>query len=222
MAFEFPCESCSSTLRVDESQVGKKGRCPSCKHVNIVPDPATIAPAAADPGFAAASSPGFAPAASNPTVAPAGNPLDSFSQPAANPYTTSEPAVNYSSPGNSIAPAGGDAMAAFRPMFEALFFIRFVAWVSIISGALACITIVGAVTGWIPLWMGICLRNSCIRLEQGYQNGDVYALTEANRSLSTYFRIMGVMTMISVAFSAMIVLFYLVIIIIGLVAVSAG
>lgn len=38
MAIEVTCEGCGNTLTVDDSMAGKRGKCPSCKTVLVVPE----------------------------------------------------------------------------------------------------------------------------------------------------------------------------------------
>jgi len=39
MAIEFDCPACDATIRVKDDAAGKKGRCPKCKVLLLVPDP---------------------------------------------------------------------------------------------------------------------------------------------------------------------------------------
>jgi len=110
---------------------------------------------------------------------------------------------------------GGAAVQAFRPLYEATFFINFLAWFFIITGVLYCITIVFIVVGWLPLWIGICLKNAGSSLKQGYPTGNIQLLHKASTNLATIAKIVGVLYMI------MLVLFALYILVI-IVAIGAG
>lgn len=39
MAIEFDCPACEATIRVKDEAAGKKGRCPKCKALLLIPDP---------------------------------------------------------------------------------------------------------------------------------------------------------------------------------------
>ena len=86
---------------------------------------------------------------------------------------------------------------------------------------LYCISIIGLIFGWLPLWQGLNLRNTAAKLEHGFPNGDLRALNEASRSLALFLRIMGVLMMIWVAVMVLYVGFVVIALVIGLVA-SAG
>jgi len=36
---EFNCEECNFRVRTKKENVGKRGRCPNCKEVRIIPEP---------------------------------------------------------------------------------------------------------------------------------------------------------------------------------------
>ena len=88
------------------------------------------------------------------------------------------------------------------PLHGAAGWLTFLGWVMLIYGIFVCLSIVGILFGWLPIWMGILLKGAGARLKSGFatsNNGDLY---EASRNLSTYFTIMAVMTMISFGFTA--------------------
>jgi len=86
---------------------------------------------------------------------------------------------------------------------------------SIIMGGLYCLTIIGAIVGWLPIWVGIILVNASKNIETYIQTRSMTELIAYSRKMKNYFTIMGVMTIIG-----MVVMFIYIIIII--IAVSSG
>ena len=82
MPIEFPCNSCGKKLRVPDTAVGKKARCPNCQTVNVVAaaaeapvaEPVATAQAvsAAEPGFDFQSQADSPADTENPYQAPSG------------------------------------------------------------------------------------------------------------------------------------------------------
>jgi hypothetical protein len=69
---------------------------------------------------------------------------------------------------------------------------------NIIVGVLYCITIIGAIVGWLPLWIGVLLNRVSSNLEMATQTGSGAAVREANSNLATLFVIVGVLTLIGI------------------------
>src|SRR5688500_10060952 len=50
MAIEFPCPTCRQLVRTPDAAAGKKGKCPSCGTVVIIPAPITVVAPSQEPG----------------------------------------------------------------------------------------------------------------------------------------------------------------------------
>lgn len=193
MPIEFYCEGCSNHLRVPDEHAGKQARCPSCDHVNAVPL-ASVPVVSRQAGMTDADRP----------VA---------EQPQAhNPYSAT------ASPVSKMPLQANSAVYPFKPLYDSAFFIKFAAWYNIISGALACLTIIGIVYGWLPIWIGVCLKNAARDIEIGYANSDPGLLYNASANLATVAKIVGVLMMIGVAFIAL----YLIVLIFAILAGAVG
>ncbi|MGC1272158.1 MAG: hypothetical protein WBC44_00520 [Planctomycetaceae bacterium] len=127
MAIEFDCPSCGVMIRVGEKAIGKKGRCPKCQTLLLVPDPDDFeeddeeeepAPEAAEHVVEPESElepepePAFEPAATAESPLIADNPLDppEFATPA-----ESDAALTESSPPAGVDPDNPFAFAAAAP-----------------------------------------------------------------------------------------------------------
>lgn len=90
-----------------------------------------------------------------------------------------------------------------QPLYDARGWMKFLGVLNIISGVLACLTIVGILWGWLPLWQGILLFNAGKQAENAWAQEDPGQLRDSLLRLKTYFVISGVsmlLTMATVAF----------------------
>lgn len=86
------------------------------------------------------------------------------------------------------------------PLHSAKGWLKFLGILSIIYGVLTALSIVGIIIAWLPIWMGVLLFQSATALEEAFVNGEQEALARALDKLKVYFIIMGVVTLISIAF----------------------
>ena len=68
--------------------------------------------------------------------------------------------------------------------------LRFLGLVSVVSGALSALTIVGLIFAWLPIWLGVLL----------FQAGDPAALTQLLEKLKLYFILSATAIIVSLAF----------------------
>lgn len=57
-----------------------------------------------------------------------------------------------------------DVQVLMASLIKNAAWMRFLGIISIVYGVLSCITIVGIVVGWIPIWLGVLLLSSADRL----------------------------------------------------------
>lgn len=143
-------------------------------------------------------------------------PMQSPAQPArrlpqANPIAA---ATNPPPVGNQLAPTG-DAKNLVPHLAGILSahsgWIKFFAILMIISGAMQCLTIVYAIIGWFPIWMGVLLMGATQRLEQA-NLGNQQALEEAMEKIGRFFKISGIF---AIASFALVVLIFVVMMLLG-------
>ena len=96
--------------------------------------------------------------------------------------------------------------------------IKLLGILSIISGVAACLTVVGIVIGWLPIWMGVILSKTAKAAKWAETTGDETALAEALDRLRLYFKLLGILMLIQVIFVAI----YLVVILVFGLAVGLG
>ena len=117
--------------------------------------------------------------------------------------------------------SNGSLSEAIAPLAESAGWMRLIGWTSIVFGALYCLTIVGIIIAWLPIWMGFCLKNAAEQISAGSAQNDSRLIYDGNKQLKTFFTIVGVLTIINIAIMA-IYLVFIVIAIIGLGASAAS
>ena len=90
-----------------------------------------------------------------------------------------------------------DIQALSEPLYRAKFWMKLVAVMMIIYGALSVLTIVGIIIAWLPIWMGVLLFQSAGQVEKAHLASDEQAMLISLAKLKTYFTITGVLTLIA-------------------------
>jgi len=88
------------------------------------------------------------------------------------------------------------------PIYQSKGWLRLLGVLSIVSGALAAITIVGILYAWLPIWIGVLLLQAASLVERAQLSGDKGVLFESLGKLKTYFIIQGVTTLIGLIIAA--------------------
>lgn len=106
----------------------------------------------------------------------------------------------------SSAPVAGRTteMDVLQPLLEIRGWMRFLAWLAIAAGALQCLSIVGVLWGWIPIWIGVLLLRSVERLERGQTAGDANDLRAGVQSLATAIQVKAVLALIGLLVTALV------------------
>lgn len=127
-----------------------------------------------------------------------------------NPFQS--PRATGPAPGMSHAMGGQIPVGAIMPLVNAKGWLKLMGIVQIIIGGMYCLTIIGAVIGWLPIWMGILLTKASAALENP-NNPD--AVHEAMSKLGTLFTIAGVLTLIWLGMIVLYIVFFIVMIVVG-------
>ncbi len=80
--------------------------------------------------------------------------------------------------------------------------IKFFAIVNIINGVLACLTVVGAVVGWLPIWLGVILLKVANLSVSAQYSGSQEELEEALDRAGFYFKLQGILIFVVLVFMA--------------------
>ena len=132
------------------------------------------------------------------------NPYTSPQEPSGSPFSGKDTALSF------------DDLA---PLCNASSWLKLLGVVNIIIGVLYCITIIGLIIGWLPLWIGIALNRASNSLKAGYEQSNRHHIREGMSSLALVFKIIGVIVII---YLVLLALYFLVIIAAVLVGVIAG
>jgi hypothetical protein len=87
------------------------------------------------------------------------------------------------------------------PIFQARGWLKFLGVLSIISGVVGALSIVGILYAWLPIWMGVLLFQAGSSIESAGNLGDKFAFLRSMGGLKTYFVIQGVVTLIGIVLS---------------------
>lgn len=100
-----------------------------------------------------------------------------------------------------------DALDVLQPLFAVHSGLRFLAGLAIAAGVLNCLTIVGLLYGWIPIWIGTLLWRTADRLERGRRSGNADELREGLRSLATAIRIKVALALVAIVLTLVLLAF---------------
>jgi hypothetical protein len=109
------------------------------------------------------------------------------------PYAVSAASIN---PGPLPALGTKSVSELSQPFVPGVGWMKFIGIIYIIGGALACITIIGIVIAWLPIWMGALLTQSASAIERAHQNNDAAAMKESLARLGTLFVMKGVLIIV--------------------------
>ena len=99
-----------------------------------------------------------------------------------------------------------DNTAAIRevslPIYQTKGWLRLLGVLSIISGVMSAMSIVGILFAWLPIWVGVLLLQSASSIERAHVTGSKEVLFDSLGKLKMYFMIQGVTTLIGLIFGA--------------------
>lgn len=93
--------------------------------------------------------------------------------------------------------------AISMPLYQSKGWMKLIAIVSIISGVLWALSIIGIIVAWIPIWIGVVLYQAASASEQAYSTGSSDAMLLAQNKLKSFFTIMGVFTLVVIILYAL-------------------
>ncbi len=98
-----------------------------------------------------------------------------------------------------------------RPIAEAGGWMKLIAVMAIIGGAVYAITIVGLLVAWIPIWIGVLLWQAAERARDAQMTGDEQTAIAALGKVRTVFVIYGVMMLIGIIVGVLMLVLVLVV-----------
>lgn len=112
--------------------------------------------------------------------------------------TSSSGSINpYAAPNASLTGGGNATVQSLAgALTKNAGWIKFFAILMIIGGAINCITIIYAIIGWLPIWLGVILMKAVSLAQDAESSGSENTFREALEKLGQYFKISGIMTII--------------------------
>jgi len=101
-----------------------------------------------------------------------------------------------------------DAKNVALPLFDVKGWIKLLSILQIIGGAMYCMSIIGAVVGWVPIVIGLKGLKAASRIEDGINCDDPYALTEGTENLASAIKWVGALSLIGLCISILMGVLY--------------
>lgn len=89
----------------------------------------------------------------------------------------------------------------FEEMSKASGWMKFIGILSIISGALTALSIIGIIIAWLPIWMGVVLYQAGSLSSSISLTKDEIKLFEALSKIRLFFILTGITLIVSIAFT---------------------
>jgi hypothetical protein len=93
--------------------------------------------------------------------------------------------------------------------------IKFQGILMMVLGILYCLTIIYAIIGWVPIWMGRLLMQASEAIKKAEETGQEPEFALSQEKLALYFKITGIMMLISLILGVLAVVAGIVVAIIG-------
>ena len=93
------------------------------------------------------------------------------------------------------------------PLASGRGWMKFLGILSIVSGALGALSIVGIIWAWLPIWLGVLLFQAASGVEQAAISGDSTSFVIAQNRLKLYFVINGVTIIVAFALVVLFLIF---------------
>lgn len=74
--------------------------------------------------------------------------------------------------------------------------MKFLGVMMIIMGILNCLTVIGALFGWIPIWLGVVLNRAAGAASRAQMRGDALDLEESLDRVGFFFKLQGILILI--------------------------
>lgn len=85
-----------------------------------------------------------------------------------------------------------------EPLYRAKGWIKFAGVLAIIQGVVSIFSIWGILVCWLPIWLGALLCGASNQIRTAFEASDETACRTSMAKLGTYFRIVGVLTVVGI------------------------
>ncbi len=111
-------------------------------------------------------------------------------------------------PPPSTSSASIPVSQASRPLYESKGWMKLLGVISIVSGGLSALSIIGIVFAWLPIWLGVLLWKAGNAVEAAHEAGDAAQFLDSQSKLKTYFMITGIVALIGIILSVLVILLF--------------
>ncbi|MCY4096063.1 MAG: DUF5362 family protein [Gammaproteobacteria bacterium] len=102
-----------------------------------------------------------------------------------------------------------DVQTLLESLIRNVIWLKFFGVFLIVYGVILCVTIIGAVFGWLPLWLGVLLYSSADRLDAVEETANVEDAVESIEKISRFFKISGIVSLVyAVILVSLLVIFF--------------
>ena len=91
-----------------------------------------------------------------------------------------------------------DVQRLLASLIENVIWVKILAVFFIVYGVLQCLSIVGLLVGWLPIWLGVLLLSSAKLLDLVGEGGNSEHAVESIEKISLYFKISGIVVLVFV------------------------
>lgn len=85
-----------------------------------------------------------------------------------------------------------------EPLYRAKGWIKFAGVLAIIQGVFSIFTLWGILVCWLPIWLGVLLCGASNQIRTAFEASDENAGRTSMEKLGTYFRIIGVLSVVGI------------------------
>ena len=83
--------------------------------------------------------------------------------------------------------------------------MKFLGVMGIIAGILNCLTVVGALVGWLPIWLGVILMRAANAVTAAQISGNIADMEESLDRVGFYFKLQGILILVGLIFYALLI-----------------
>jgi len=123
------------------------------------------------------------------------------------------PQASFEKPASYASPT---TQGSVRPLIDASFWMKLVGVAAIVYGAIVCLSLVGIIIGWLPIWIGVLYWQAGSIYQQLEQRPDPNAESVAHGKLGLALKIQGILVLIALVIMCLYFLVLFLIVGIGL------
>ena len=89
-----------------------------------------------------------------------------------------------------------ESPSVLEPIFSVQLWIRILGFAAMIIGVLYCLSIIGLIIGWLPIWLGVILLRTSKSIDSVVADESEQAAFELVSQIALFFKIVGIAALI--------------------------